>query len=277
MALLGVCAGFVLPFLWMVSTSLKTAAQVREPGFVSRPMMGVNYAAVFQHPNLDFVLYTRNTLLIALLTVAGATLSSALVAYGFARIKFPGRGLLFGIMLATMMVPFPVTMAPLFCMYRWMDVHTVGWFGPDNWLRLLGTFKPLWLPAWFGSAFSIFLLRQFFVTVPRELSEAARLDGCGEFAIFWRILLPLARPALAVVALFSFMGAWNDFLGPLVYVQRPEQYTLALGLLSFQSQHGGTEWNLLMAASVMVCLPIVVLFFVSQKNFIAGIATTGGK
>jgi multiple sugar transport system permease protein len=280
----------------MVSTSLKTAAQVREPGFmprstgliftVTRPATMIrslsqfisrNYAAVFTHPNLDFVLYMRNTLLIALLTVAGTTLSSALVAYGFARINFRGRSLLFGIMLATMMVPFPVTMAPLFCMYRWMDVHTVGWFGPDNWLRLLGTFKPLWLPAWFGSAFSIFLLRQFFVTVPKELSEAARLDGCGEFAIFWRILLPLARPALAVVALFSFMGSWNDFLGPLVYVQRPEQYTLALGLLSFQSQHGGTEWNLLMAASVMVCLPIIVLFFVSQKTFIAGIATTGGK
>jgi multiple sugar transport system permease protein len=276
-AMLAICAGFLLPFLWMVSTSLKSLAQVREPGFVPHPVMASNYGQVFAHPNLDFVLYTRNTLLIALLTVAGATASSAIVAYGFARISFRGRGVLFTVMLATMMVPFPVTMAPLFCMYRWIDVHTIGWFGPDNPLRMLGTFKPLWLPAWFGSAFSIFLLRQFFMTVPKELSEAARLDGCGEFTIFWRILLPLARPALAVVALFSFMGAWNDFLGPLVYVQRPEQYTLALGLLSFQSQHGGTEWNLLMAASVLVCLPIVVLFFLSQKTFIAGIATTGVK
>jgi multiple sugar transport system permease protein len=272
-----VCAGFVAPFLWMVSTSLKSLAQIREPGFVPRPIEAGNYAAVFHHPNLDFALCTRNTLIIAMLTVAGATLSSALVAYGFARIPFRGRGALFGVVLATMMVPFPVTMVSLFCIYRWMDVQTIRWLGPDNPLRMLGTYKPLWLPAWFGSAFSIFLLRQFFLTVPRELSEAARLDGCGELGIFWRIMLPLAKPALAVVALFSFMAAWNDFLGPLVYVQRPEDYTLALGLLAFQSQHDGTEWNLLMAASVMVCLPIIVLFFLSQKTFIAGIATTGVK
>jgi multiple sugar transport system permease protein len=142
---------------------------------------------------------------------------------------------------------------------------------------MLGTFRPLWLPAWFGSAFNIFLLRQFFLTIPAELSDAARLDGCSEFGIFWRIILPLSKPALAVVALFSFMWAWNDFLGPLVYLQHPTQYTLALGLQTFQSQHGGTEWHLLMAASVLIILPVVVLFFLAQKTFIQGIATTGMK
>ena len=142
---------------------------------------------------------------------------------------------------------------------------------------MLGTFRPLWIPAFFGSAFNIFLLRQFFITIPEELSEAARIDGCSELAIFFRIMLPLARPALAVVALFAFMGAWNDFLGPLIYIQRPEQYTLALGLQAFQSQHGGTEWNLLMAAAILVLAPIIILFFFIQKTFIQGIATTGMK
>jgi multiple sugar transport system permease protein len=201
--------------------------------------------------------------------VIGTTLSSSVVAYGFARLRFPGRGLLFGVMLATMMIPFPVTMVSLFSLFRWLGDHTgVQW---------LGTFKPLWVPAWFGSAFSIFLLRQFFLTIPRELSEAARIDGCGELGIFFRIVLPLSKPALAVVALFSFMAVWNDFLGPLVYMQRPEQFTLALGLQSFQSQLGGTPWHHLMAASVLVILPVLVLFFVAQKSFVQGISTTGMK
>jgi multiple sugar transport system permease protein len=236
-----------------------------------------NYIDVFKHPTFHASLYTRNTLIIAVLTVVGTTLSSAFVAYGFARIPFRGNGILFAIMLATIMIPFPVTMVSTFRVFRWMDVHTAAWLGPDSWLQMLGTFKPLWLPAWFGSAFNIFLLRQFFITLPKELSEAARIDGCSELAIFWKIVLPLARPALAVVALFSFMGVWNDFLGPLVYIQRPEQYTLALGLQAFQSRIGGTPWQLLMAASVLVCMPTLILFFLAQRTFIEGIATTGGK
>jgi len=279
LGLLFVCAGLLLPFAWMVSTSLKTVEQTTEypPHFVPRPLQARNYSDLFSHPNFHLAAYTRNTLIVALLTVLGTTLSSAVVAYGFARIPFRGRGVLFGICLATIMIPFPVTMVSLFRIYRWMDTHTIAALGPDNPLRMLGTFKPLWLAAWFGNAFSIFLLRQFFMTLPHELSEAARIDGCSEFAIFWRIILPLARPALAVVALFAFMWTWNDFLGPLVYLQVPEQYTLALGLQAFQSQHGGTEWHLLMAASVLVCMPVVVLFFLTQKTFIRGIATTGGK
>ncbi len=168
-----------------------------------------------------------------------------------------------------MMIPFPVVMVPLFTIFRWLGDHHLG--------QWLGTYKPLWVPWWFGSAFSIFLLRQFILTVPEELSEAARIDGCGEFAIFWRIILPLATPALAVVALFTFMASWTDFLGPLVYLQNEDQYTLTLGLQTFQSAHGGTDYNLLMAASVLVIAPVVVLFFLTQKTFIQGIATTGIK
>jgi multiple sugar transport system permease protein len=277
--LLCVCAGYLLPFLWMVSTSLKTGDQTQEvpPRFVPHPWMWTNYVDVFKHPTFHAALYTRNTLIIAILTVIGTTLSSAVVAYGFARIPFRGSGILFAIMLATIMIPFPVTMVSTFRVFRWMDVQTSSWLGPGSWLQMLGTFKPLWLPAWFGSAFNIFLLRQFFITLPKELSEAARIDGCSELAIFWKIVLPLAKPALAVVALFSFMGVWNDFLGPLVYIQRPEQYTLALGLQAFQSRIGGTPWQLLMAASVLVCMPTLILFFLAQRTFIEGIATTGGK
>jgi multiple sugar transport system permease protein len=279
LGLLLVCAGYLLPFIWMLSTSLKTVDQTQEspPRFIPHPWQPQNYVEIFRHPTFHAVLYTRNTLIIAILTVVGTTLSSAVVAYGFARIDFPGRGPLFAIMLTTIMIPFPVTMVSTFRVFRWIDLHTAAWLGPDNIFQMLGTFKPLWLPAWFASAFNVFLLRQFFITLPKELSEAARIDGCSEFAIFWRIILPLAKPALAVVALFSFLNVWNDFLGPLVYIQRPEQYTLALGLASFQTRVGGTPWHLLMAASVLVCLPTLILFFLTQKTFIEGIATTGGK
>jgi len=270
-ALLCLSVAFLLPFVWMVSTSLKSADRTMEfpPRLVPRPARPDNYRAVLTHEKFDFALYARNTLIIAALAVAGVTLSSALVAYGFAKVRFRGRGALLALMLGTMMIPFPVTMVSLFAIFRWLGDSThVAW---------LGTFKPLWVPAWFGSAFSIFLLRQFFLTIPEELSEAARLDGCSEWGIFWRVIVPLSKPALSVVALFTFMWAWNDFLGPLVYLQRPEQYTLALGLQTFQSQHGGTEWNLLMAASLMVIAPVIVLFFLAQKTFIQGIATTGVK
>ena len=271
LALLLICIGFVLPFVWMLSTSLKTLDKTMElpPRWIPDPMVPQNYATVLNHPKLDFAALARNTLIVALLTVLGTTISSALVAYGFAKIRFKGRGPLFALMLATMMIPFPVTMVSLFTIFRWLGDHTP--------LQFLGTLRPLWLPAWFGSAFNIFLLRQFFMTIPDELSEAALVDGCSEWGIFRHIILPLSRPALAVVALFTFMGSWNDFLGPLVYIQHPSQYTLALGLQTFQSQHGGTEWNLLMAASMLVILPVIILFFLAQRTFIQGIATTGLK
>jgi multiple sugar transport system permease protein len=270
-SLLLICAGFILPFAWMLSTSLKTIDQATSfpPRWIPQPPRWENYPHVIHHPKIDFVLSTRNTLVVATLSVLGTTAASALVAYGFAKIRFRGRGVLFGVLLATMMIPLPVTLVAVFSLWRWL--------GDATGVPLLGTFRPLWVPAFFGSAFNIFLLRQFFLTLPDELCEAARIDGCGELGIFTRIILPLARPALAVVALFTFMGVWNDFLGPLVYLQRPQQYTLALALQVFQTQHGGTEWHLLMAASVLVILPVIVLFFLTQKTFIQGIATTGMK
>lgn len=210
-----------------------------------------------------FWTYLRNTLTVCILGCLGTVLSSSLVAYGFSRIQWRGRDQIFWLALATMMVPFPVLMIPLFGVFR--DLHWVG------------TLKPLWVPAFFGSAFNIFLLRQFFLTIPQELSDAARIDGCSELGIYWRIILPLSKPALAVVALFHFLWAWNDFMGPLIYLTRPSTFTLSLALQFYQSQHGGSEWHLLMAMSVLILLPIVAIFFLTQKTFIQGIATTGMK
>ena len=271
LALIVLCIGFAAPFLWMLSTSLKTLDHAMEvpPHFLPDPAMPGNYLRVLHHPKLNFPLLAGNTLVVAVLSVIGTTTSSAIAAYGFAKIKFKGNAFLFGLMLATMMIPFPVIMVPLFSVWRWLGDHTG--------VHFLGTLTPLWLPAFFGGAFNVFLLRQFYLTIPSELSEAAEIDGCSEWGIFCRVILPLSRPALTVVALFTFMGSWNDFLGPLVYIEDPSQYTLALGLQTFQAQHGGTEWNLLMAASLLVILPVIVLFFLAQKTFIQGIATTGLK
>jgi multiple sugar transport system permease protein len=210
---------------------------------------------------ITFLTYLANTLLVAVLGVLGTVASSALVAYGLSRIRWKGRDTLFNLTLSTMMVPFPVLMIPLYGVFR-----ELGW---------IGTLLPLWVPAFFGSAFNVFLLRQFFMTIPTELSDAARIDGCSEFGIFWRVILPLARPALAVVALFHFLFVWNDFLGPLIFLTEPETFTMALGLQQYQSQHGGSEWHLLMGASALLVVPIIVLFFFAQKTFIQGISTTG--
>lgn len=212
---------------------------------------------------VSFWTFLRNTLVVCILGVIGAVFSNAIIGYGLARIVWPGRNLLFAITLATMMVPFPILMVPLYSVFK-----ELGW---------IGSLKPLWVPAFFGSAFNIFLMRQFFLTIPRELGEAARIDGCSEWGTFWRIILPLSKPVLAVVALFHFLAAWNDFMGPLLYLTRKHTFTLALALQNYQSQHGGTQWHHLMAASAVVIIPIVILFFFTQKTFIRGIATTGIK
>lgn len=212
---------------------------------------------------VSFGQFLRNTLLVCLLGGFGAVLSNAIIAYGFAKIRWRGRDTIFALTLATMMIPFPVLMVPLYGVFK-----SLGW---------IGTLQPLWVPAFFGSAFNIFLMRQFFRTIPEELSEAARIDGCSEWGIFWRIILPLSKPVLAVVALFHFLWAWNDFLGPLLYLTRKHTFTLAVALQNYQSQAGGVQWHHLMAASAVVVLPIIVLFFFTQKTFIKGIATTGLK
>jgi multiple sugar transport system permease protein len=210
-----------------------------------------------------FLTFLLNTVLVCTLGVAGTVLSNAIIAYGFARLKWRGREAFFAITLSTMMIPFPVLMVPLYGIFR-----DLGW---------IGTLLPLWVPAFFGSAFNIFLMRQFFRTIPEELSEAARIDGASEWRIFWTIILPLSRPVLAVAALFHFLHAWNDFLGPLLYLTERPTFTLALALQNFQTQHGGVQWHHLMAASLVTVLPIIVLFFFAQKTFIQGIATTGTK
>jgi multiple sugar transport system permease protein len=268
--LIGLSIVFLFPLFWMISTSLKPIEETMKvpPQWIPSTFQFSNYwkAVTYQSDQLGyipFLQYTRNTLYLAILGVLGTVLSNALIAYGFARLKWKGRDLLFAVTLATMMVPFPVTMVAVFALFKHL-----GW---------IGSFKPLWVPAFFGSAFNIFLLRQFFRTIPEELSDAARVDGCSEFAIFWRIILPLSKPALAVVALFHFLYAWNDFLGPLIYLTDQKHFTLALGLQFYQSQHGGTEWNMLMAACTIVVLPVIILFFFTQRTFIQGIAVTGMK
>ncbi|MBS1708461.1 MAG: carbohydrate ABC transporter permease [Armatimonadetes bacterium] len=261
---------YLLPLAWMISTSLKSDAQsvVSPPVWIPNPVLWDNFYKAYAY-NADklgfvpFLVYARNSMLLVILTVAGAVLSNSIVAYSFARMRWPGRDLIFNLTLATMMIPFPVLMVPTFALYR-----DFGW---------IGTFRPLYVAAFFGGAFNIFLLRQFFKGIPMELSEAAKIDGCSEWQTFYQVILPLAKPALAVVALFTLMGTWNDFLGPLIYLQNQQQFTLSLGLQQYQSQAGGTSFNLLMAASTLVIAPIIVLFFFTQKLFIQGIAATGLK
>ena len=220
-----------------------------------------NYPAALERTNFKHSLW--NTLYVCVLCVLGMVISSVMVAYGFAFMEFKGRNLLFGLTVATMMIPFVITMIPVYLLYRWF-----GW---------IDSFKPLWVTTWFGGAFFIFLLRQFFLGLPKDLLDAARIDGCTELEILWHVVVPLARPAIAMVARFTFIGTWKDFMGPLIYLNHPSQYTLSLSLQSFQAEHGGTPWHLLMAASTVFSLPLIVLFFLTMKTFIRGIAMTGIK
>lgn len=262
---------FLAPLVWMLATSVKPESQAAstavrllpDPASSVFSQAAANYGQVWTDPTIDFPLYLRNTLVVAILSVVGMTLSSAVVAYGLARVPFRGRAGVMALVLATMMIPFPVLMAPLYVVFR-----ELGW---------IGTLKPLWVPAWFGGAFNIFLLRQFFMGLPRDLDEAARIDGMGHVGIFFRVILPLSKPALAVVALFHFIFVWNDFLGPLIFLTHRDQFTLALGLQLYQGQAGMTPWNLLMAASAMMIAPIVVLFALTQRTFVRGVAQEGMK
>lgn len=255
----GIC--FLLPFLWMIGTSLKADDQLFEQSPVPSPVRWVNYPnAINAFP---FLLYTRNTLIVTALCIVGSVFSGAMVGYAFARLRWPGRDAFFLILMATMMIPPQVTMIPVFLLFR-----ELGWYN---------TFLPLTVPAFLGGgAFFIFLMRQFFRTLPRDLEEAALIDGCGHFQTFWHIMLPLTKPALATVGLFTFIAAWNDFMTPLIYLSEESRYTLALGLQSFLTENL-TEWNLLMAASTLAMLPLIVVFFIGQRFFVEGIAITGSK
>lgn len=260
--LTGTSICFLIPFAWLVISSLKPNDQifVFPPTWWPNPVEWSNYAqALTSQP---FGRYALNSLFIALVNVVGNLVSNSFVAYGFARFRFPGRRVLFMLLLATMMVPSQVLLVPQFILF-----HDLGW---------INTFLPLTVPSFFGSAFYVFLLRQFFMTIPVELEEAARIDGAGPLRIFFSVVLPLIRPALTAVAIFSFQGAWNDFLTPLIYLSDPSKFTLQLGLAQFQGSFH-TDWNLIMAASVVVMLPMAIIFFVAQKYFVQGITMTGTK
>jgi multiple sugar transport system permease protein len=253
---------FLVPFFWMVSGSLKTGPDLNAFPVVWFPktLTLENYIAGLQV--FPFARYLFNTLVICAFSMLGAVLSSSFVAYGLARIEWRWRTPLFIVILSTLMVPFYVTMVPLFTMFRGL-----GW--TNTWL-------PLIVPHFFGVPLFIFLLRQFFMSIPKELSESARMDGANELVIYWRIILPLAKPALAAVALFQFLTSWNDLLGPLIYLSDADHYTLSLGLTFFRSEYS-TQFGPLMAASTVVVLPVIVVFFFAQRTFIQGITLTGVK
>jgi multiple sugar transport system permease protein len=260
------CAGafvMTLPFLWMVSTSLKVESQIWlfPPQWIPNPVRWQNYSEALTI--LPFGRYALNTMLITVLTTTGVLLSSSLCAYGFARMQFPGRDLIFMVVLSAIMIPYAVLLIPQYIMFR-----SFGW---------LDTYLPLWVPPWFGGGvFNIFLLRQFFRTIPAELSDAARIDGASELGIYWRIIMPLAGPALATVGIFTVLNTWNDFLAPLVYISSQDKFTLALGLAQFRGLMS-TQWHYLMAASTAVIVPTLALFLLAQRYFIQGIALTGLK
>jgi multiple sugar transport system permease protein len=263
-ALLAVGGLLILsPLWWMISTSLKTMAEVMSfpPTFLPESWVFSNYIRTWEAA--PFTRYTINTLTITMFVVIGNVLSNSFIAYGFAKIPFKGKNILFAIVLATMMIPGFVTLIPQYVL-----------FAKLNWIN---TYYPLIVPAFFGSAFNIFLLRQFYMTIPTELIEAAKMEGASHFYIWWKIGLPLTKPAIATVAIFSFNGAWNDFLGPLLYLNDENLYTLQIGLQVFKGQMS-TQWNYLMAGSLLVLLPVILLFFFFQKYFIQGInLQSGGK
>ncbi|TAK20487.1 MAG: carbohydrate ABC transporter permease [Chloroflexota bacterium] len=262
LALLGGLAAVLMPMAFALSTSLKPYGDlfVYPPVWVPIPPKWDNCVEALTF--VPFHLYFFNTSLITGLDITGKLLSCSLVAFAFARLRWWGRDTLFIVMVATLMLPPQVTLIPQFVIWK-----ELGW---------IDTFVPLILPNFFGGPFMTFLLRQFFMSIPRELDDAARIDGCSSFGIFWRIILPLSRPALMAVTVFVFNTTWNEFLAPLIYLHSKTNFTIALGLRAFQSEHG-PEWHLVMAAALVVMLPILVVFFFGQRYFIQGIVFTGVK
>ncbi len=254
----------MLPLVWMISTSLKRQMDVYlyPPKWIPAPPQWGNYAEVWRI--VSFGRYVLNSALISGLTVIGSVLSCSMAAYSFARLRSPGRNLIFLLLLATLMLPSAVTVIPTFVVFQ-----KLGW---------LNSFKPLIVPAFFGNAFYIFLMRQFFMTIPLDLEDAARIDGASSVHIFLRIMLPLAKPALVTVAIFAFIGSWNDFFYPLIYLNSEDMYTVALGVARFSgSARVGPQMHLLMAASFMATVPVLIVFFWAQRLFIQGIVFSGMK
>jgi multiple sugar transport system permease protein len=256
-------AACLLPIFWLVRSSLMTLVEVFKfpPLFWASRSRWDNFAAAMS--SSPFLLYFRNTLIVVIPTVLATLVTSSLSAYGFARFRFPGQGFWFAMVLGAIIIPPAVVLIPQFIL--WSRLH------------LVNTFYPLVVPFWFGGgAFNVFLLRQFFLTVPRDFDDAARIDGARYFRIFRQILLPFLQPALIAVGLFQFFFQWNDFFGPLIYLNSPSTYTLALGLQHFIGSYS-TQWNILMAASVIVIIPPIIVFFVGQRYFVEGVTLTGIK
>lgn len=258
--LIGLGIVFILPFMWMISTSLKQSRDVFTfpPHFLPTSFEWRNYVTGWTR--MPFTRFLENSLIVTGANVVGNLLSCSLVAYGFARLRARGRDVLFLLLLGTLMIPREVTIVPTFILFTR--------------LHLVNTLWPLILPAWFGYPFFVFLLRQFFMSLPHELDEAARIDGASSLRIFSSITLPLSKPALGTVAIFSFIGNWNNLLDPLIYLRSTEKFTLALGLSLFQGEHV-TQYNELMAVSIIQILPILILFFLAQKYFVQGVALSG--
>ena len=261
-ALVALSILFIAPFVWMISTSLKSG-----PGSIAIPQQWIPDPFVWSNypialDKINFPVALRNTLTYAIPAVLGTVASCSLVAYGFARIRWPGRDIVFLVLLATMMLPGQVTFIPLYVIFA-----KLGW---------VGTFLPLIIPTFLGNPFFIFLLRQFFLGIPTELSDAARIDGAGELRILTRVIIPLSWPALITVGLFTFIDKWTDFFGPLIYLQDPSLQPLSLALQTFQSAHK-TDWPLSMAASAVITAPLVIIYFFAQRKFIEGITLTGIK
>lgn len=252
------------PVWCMFATSVKSMQEIAQypPTFVPKQFNFQNYADAWSSPAADFTRWALNTAFITVSVVIGNVLANSFIAYGFAKTRFRGRRLMFSVVLATMMIPGFVTMIPQYILFS-----RLGW---------MNTYLPLIVPAFFGSAFYIFLLRQFYMSISNELLEAARIDGANHFTIWMRFAVPLAKPAIATIAIFSFNGAWNDFLGPLLYVNDETLYTLQIGLQTFRGMAGQTQWNYLMAASLLVLLPVILLFFFFQKYFIQGMDLSAG-
>jgi ABC-type glycerol-3-phosphate transport system permease component len=262
----GLVALFMGPFLWTIASSLKTPQETAlfPPILFPAQPRWRNYVDVFEA--VPMALFAINSVQVTLLAVIGQVLSATLVAYGFSRFRFPFRNALFVVLLSTLVMPREVLLIPNFLVFRY--------------LGMLNTLTPLWLPAFFGGAFYVFLLRQFFLTLPQDLDEAAKIDGASSWTILWRILVPLCQPAIATVAIFSFLQHWNEFIEPLIYISSKEKFTLALGLRFFQTQPNDAQEprdQLLMAASLIMTVPVVILFFACQRYFIRGIVMSGIK
>jgi multiple sugar transport system permease protein len=251
-----------LPLWWMATTSIKPYADVFifPPEIIPHRIQWYNYIDIFRI--LPFGKYFLNTLTIAVFVVAGTTFTSAMVGYGFAKLRFPGRSMWFMVMLSTLMIPFYTTLVPQFIMYK-----ALGW---------IDTYYPLIIPAFFGSPFYIFLYRQFFLNIAKEYNDAAKIDGCGYWGTFLRIILPMSFPVIGVVSIFSFNGVWNDFLGPLIYINSENKRTLQLGINALRGLHT-VEWHLLMAASIVTLIPTVTIFFLLQRRMIQGVVVSGIK